>query len=187
MHTHTHPKQPLLSGQHTGYGSTKRISIDHKQHRHARTKGQSRGGHSHGDLNMRGVFLHVLGDALGNVGVIATALFIWLTDFDWRFYVDPAISLIITAIILASAIPICKAASCILLQGVPAGISVEDIKADIEDLPGIVSRHHVHVWQLSDTKLVGSLHVQVEFDFKGEGSRRWKLVCCSRGSCQNRR
>lgn len=174
-HTHAQSSKPLLSGQHAGYGSTKRKSIDHKQHRHAQPKEQQSGGHghSHGDLNMRGVFLHVLGDALGNVGVIATALFIWLTDFSWRFYMDPAISLIITAIILASAIPLCKAASRILLQAVPAGISVEDIKADIEDLPGIVSCHHVHVWQLSDTKLVGSLHVQVEFDFKGEGSARY--------------
>lgn len=114
-----------------------------------------------------------MGDALGNIGVIGTALFIWLTDYSWRFYMDPLISLIITMIILASAIPLCKAASRILLQAVPAGISVDDIQADIEDLPGIVSCHHVHVWQLSDTKLVGSLHVQVEFDFKGEGSARY--------------
>lgn len=183
--THTHaPHKPLLSGQHASYGSTKRKSIDHKQHRHAQPKEQSSGGgHSHGDLNMRGVFLHVLGDALGNVGVIATALFIWLTDFSWRFYMDPAISLIITAIILASAIPLCKAASRILLQAVPAGISVEDIKADIEDLPGIVSCHHVHVWQLSDTKLVGSLHVQVEFDFKGEGSARYMELAVAIRRC----
>lgn len=182
-HTHSPPSEPLLKGQHAGYGSTKRKSIDHKQHRHAQPKEQSKGGHDHGDLNMRGVFLHVLGDALGNVGVIATALFIWLTDYSWRFYMDPAISLIITAIILASAIPLCKAASRILLQAVPAGISVDDIKADIEDLPGIVSCHHVHVWQLSDTKLVGSLHVQVEFDFKGEGSARYMELALAIRRC----
>jgi len=182
-HTHTPPNKPLLSGQHAGYGSTKRKSIDHNQHRHAQPKEQSKGGHSHADLNMRGVFLHVLGDALGNVGVIAVALFIWLTDYSWRFYMDPVISLIITAIILASAIPLCKAASRILLQAVPAGISVDDIKADIEDLPGIVSCHHVHVWQLSDTKLVGSLHVQVEFDFKGEGSARYMELALAIRRC----
>ena len=122
---------------------------------------------------MRGVFLHVMGDALGNIGVIGSALFIWLTPFSWRFYADPAISLIITIIILCSAIPLCKAASRILLQAVPAGLSIDDIKEDIEDLPGILSCHHLHVWQLSDTKLVASLHVQVAFDFKGEGSARY--------------
>ncbi|OCK75135.1 cation efflux protein [Lepidopterella palustris CBS 459.81] len=146
----------------------------HIYHKHNQpAEGGKKGGHSHGDLNMRGVFLHVMGDALGNIGVIASALIIWLTDFWWRFYSDPLISLIITVIILCSAVPLCKAASRILLQAVPAGISVDNIKDDISELPGIVSCHHLHVWQLSDTKLVASLHVQVEFDFKGEGSARY--------------
>ena len=152
----------------------KHSAARHSTHKHNQPKNtESGGGHSHSDLNMRGVFLHVMGDALGNIGVIASALIIWLTDYSWRFYSDPAISLIITVIILGSAIPLCRAASRILLQAVPAGISIEDIKADIQELSGIVSCHHVHVWQLSDTKLVASLHVQVEFDFKGEGSARY--------------
>jgi zinc transporter 1 len=148
----------------------------HSKHNHSKPKeGGKHGGHghSHGDLNMRGVFLHVLGDALGNVGVIASALIIWLTDFSWRFYSDPLISLIITVIILCSAIPLCKAASRILLQAVPAGLSIDDIREDINALGGVVSCHHVHVWQLSDSKLVASLHVQVDFDFKGSGSAQY--------------
>jgi len=48
-----------------------------------------------------------------------------------------------------------------LLLAVPTGISVDQIKADILSLPGVVSCHHVHVWQLSDTTLVASLHVRV--------------------------
>ena len=149
----------------------------HMSHNHNQPKKEEgHTGHSHSDLNMRGVFLHVMGDALGNIGVIASALFIWLTNYSWRYYTDPAISLVITIIILGSAIPLCRAASRILLQGVPAGISVDNIKEDIEELPGILSCHHLHVWQLSDTKLVASLHVQVEFDFKGEGSARYMAL-----------
>ncbi|OJD29449.1 zinc cadmium resistance protein [Diplodia corticola] len=147
----------------------------HGDHKHNQPKDSGNGGghgHSH-DLNMRGVFLHVMGDALGNIGVIASALIIWLTDFSWRFYSDPLISLIITVIILCSAIPLCKAASRILLQAAPTSINVEDIESDILDLPGIISCHHLHVWQLSDTKLVASLHVQVAHDFKGQGSARY--------------
>ncbi|KAJ5630207.1 uncharacterized protein N7484_010307 [Penicillium longicatenatum] len=145
----------------------------HKHHNHAqpKPKGQ-KGGHSH-DLNMRGVFLHVMGDALGNIGVIASALVIWLTDYDWRFYVDPGISLLITVIILASAIPLCKAASRILLQAAPAGLSIDHIKEDIEGLPGVIGSHHLHVWQLSDTKVVASIHIQVDTEIKGEGSERY--------------
>lgn len=155
--------------------SPKKKQDCHTDHKHNQPKEHSKGGghrHSH-DLNMRGVFLHVMGDALGNIGVIASALIIWLTDFWWRFYTDPLISLIITIIILCSAIPLCKAASRILLQAVPAGLSIDDIKDDITELDGIISCHHLHVWQLSDTKLIASLHVQVDFDFKGEGSARY--------------
>lgn len=90
---------------------------------------------------MRGVFLHVLGDALGNIGVIATALFIWLTDFSWRFYADPVISLVITAIIFSSALPLVKSASLILLQGVPMGISLDDVKEDILEVPRTLLPH----------------------------------------------
>ena len=145
----------------------------HKGHKHTQAKDDGGNGHSHSDLNMRGVFLHVMGDALGNIGVIGSALIIWGTDFSWRFYADPAISLVITIIILCSAIPLCKAASRILLQAVPAGISIDDVKADIEKLPGILRSHDLHVWQLSDVALIASLHVEVEYDFKGEGSARY--------------
>ncbi|PGH05420.1 solute carrier family 30 (zinc transporter), member 1 [Blastomyces parvus] len=146
----------------------------HGGHNHAKPKThEGKKGHSHGDLNMRGVFLHVVGDALGNIGVIASALVIWLTDYSWRYYVDPGISLVITFIILASAIPLCKAASRILLQAVPADLSIDHILEDIQSLPGIISCHHLHVWQLSDTKLVCSLHIQVSHDIKGEGSDRY--------------
>lgn len=164
------------SAQQDSSNLKKPKSYDHAEHKHSQPKQEADGGHSHGDLNMRGVFLHVMGDALGNIGVIGSALIIrfsssrWST---WAQYADPAISLIITFIILGSAIPLCKAASRILLQAVPPGISVDDIQADIQDLPGVVSCHHLHIWQLSDTKKVASLHIQVEFDFKGEGSARY--------------
>lgn len=64
--------------------------------------------HSHGSgsMNMQALILHVFGDALGNVGVIATGLVIWLTSWSWRFYCDPVISLVITVIIFSSALPL---------------------------------------------------------------------------------
>lgn len=68
---------------------------------------QKKHGHAHdGSMNMRALVLHVLGDALGNIGVIATGLIMWLAHFSWRFYFDPIISLIITGIIFASALPL---------------------------------------------------------------------------------
>lgn len=163
-------------------GSPKKKRQDHRHdswhaaHIHSKPKDASaKGGHghSHGDLNMRGVFLHVMGDALGNIGVIVSALFIWLTSYKWRFYADPAVSLVITVIILASAVPLCKAASRILLQAVPIGMSVDDIKKDIECLPRVISAHHLHVWQLTNTRLVASLHVRVDCVVEGTGSAQY--------------
>lgn len=64
-------------------------------------------GHSHaGSMNMRAILLHVLGDALGNVGVIATGLVIWKSSWSFKYYFDPIISLVITLIIFSSALPL---------------------------------------------------------------------------------
>jgi len=57
------------------------------------------GNHAQGSMNMRALVLHVVGDALGNVGVIMTGLIIWLSAWQYKYYCDPVISLIITVII----------------------------------------------------------------------------------------
>jgi solute carrier family 30 (zinc transporter), member 1 len=131
------------------------------QHNRASNRASSHD-HSHGDLNMRGVWLHVLSDAFGNIGVIATALFIWKTDFSWRFYTDPAASILIACIIFFSAWPLCRAASRILLMAVPPAVNIDDIKAEVLSLQGVSGCHHLHVWQLSNSTTVASLHVRID-------------------------
>lgn len=116
-------------------------------------------GHSHGSMNMRALVLHVMGDALGNVGVIVTGLIIWLTTWSGRFYLDPAVSLIITIIIFTSALPLVRSASFILLQGVPPTVSLEDVRDSILKVDGVLSVHELHIWQLSESKIVASVHV----------------------------
>ncbi|KAF3939933.1 hypothetical protein ABW19_dt0205473 [Dactylella cylindrospora] len=163
-HLHDRPHAHPHKHNHTEYlADPPKDPAWHSDHEHAKPK-EKKGGHSHQNLNMRGVFLHVLGDALGNVGVILSALFIWKTDFWWRYYFDPAISLIITIIIFSSALPLCKSAASILLQAVPNGISLDDVKKDIENVPGVLSVHELHIWQLSDIKMVASLHVRIAFN-----------------------
>ena len=90
-------------------------------------RGRKEGGHHHhGSMNMRALLLHVLGDALGNVGVIASGLIIWQTTWSWKYYSDPMISLFITIIIFSSALPLVKSASYILLQGSLLSIRAEE-------------------------------------------------------------
>lgn len=88
-HSHNHSHVHAHDTDHPGHGGS------HGGH-----------GHAHGSMNMHAVLLHVIGDALGNVGVIATGLIIWLTEWKWKYYCDPMISLIITCIIFSSALPL---------------------------------------------------------------------------------
>ncbi|KAG4419251.1 hypothetical protein IFR04_007570 [Cadophora malorum] len=168
---------PLLTGNssngkskghdhnHEHLGPKPRHDSWHAEHNHNKPKKAKKGGHghSHDDMGMNAMILHVMGDALGNLGVIVSALIIWQTTWSGRFYADPAVSLFITLIILKSALPLTFATAKILLQATPDHIDVTDIKEDIQELPGVVSCHHVHIWQLSDTQIVASMHIQVEF------------------------
>ena len=117
---------------------------------------------STGSLNMHGVFLHVLGDALGNVGVILSGIFIWKTDYSWRFYSDPVVSLFITVIICASAIPLSSKACKILLQATPEDINADLVKAQILKIKGVYSVHDFHIWNLDESFSIASLHVEIK-------------------------
>ncbi|RKP31422.1 hypothetical protein METBISCDRAFT_22446 [Metschnikowia bicuspidata] len=112
-------------------------------------------------MNTESMFLHVLGDALGNIGVIITALFIWKTDYTWRFYSDPVISLVITMIIFSSALPLCRKSSKILLQATPHYLDLNRIVEEIVLIPSIKSVHDFHVWNLDEDFLVASLHLEM--------------------------
>ncbi|KAJ1673144.1 Zinc resistance conferring protein, partial [Spiromyces aspiralis] len=74
---------------------------DAHDHEHEHDTGSGRRGNK-GHLNMHGVWLHVFGDCLANLAVIASAAFIWLTDYSWRFYIDPVVSIIINTIVVAA-------------------------------------------------------------------------------------
>lgn len=113
------------------------------------------------DFGMLGVLIHILGDAINNVGVIISALIIWLTHSPSRFYADPAVSMWIAAMILISAIPLTKRSGKILLQSAPLGVRIEDIKHDLESIPGVLSVHELHVWRLDQRKAIASAHVVV--------------------------
>lgn len=112
-------------------------------------------------MNMEGVFLHVVGDALGNIGVIITALFIWMTDYLWRYYSDPLISIVITLIIFSSALPLCRKSCKILLQATPQYLDLNKIVEEIVLIPTIKSVHDFHVWNLDEDFLVASLHLEL--------------------------
>ncbi|KAM0343992.1 hypothetical protein ACHAPU_008050 [Fusarium lateritium] len=114
------------------------------------------------DLGMMGVFIHVLGDAINNIGVMVAAAVIWKDEGDGRYYADPAVGVFISLMILISAIPVVKSSGAILLQTAPRGIDLEDVKHDIERIPGVKSVHELHIWRLDQHKSVASAHIVVD-------------------------
>ncbi|XP_011504829.1 PREDICTED: zinc transporter 1 [Ceratosolen solmsi marchali] len=121
-------------------------------------------GHSHGDasqMNMRGVFLHVLSDALGSVIVIVSALIVWLTNWDYKYYIDPALSLLLVMLILKSVWPLLRESALILLQTVPTHIKVDAIQQRLlENVDGVLAVHEFHVWQLAGDRIIASAHIR---------------------------
>jgi len=108
---------------------------------------------------MMGVLIHVIGDAINNIGVIIAAAVIWKAKFEGRFYADPGVSMGISFLILLSSLPLVKNSGSILLQSVPLGVNLEDVKHDLEKIPGITSVHELHAWRLSQNKAIASAHV----------------------------
>ncbi|SGZ57879.1 CIC11C00000002105 [Sungouiella intermedia] len=167
-HSHEH-SHGSIEGNGSSNGSSTNISeylpdtvVDRYDERSSlMSKKQEKQKHKKKSMNMEGVFLHVLGDALGNIGVIVTALFIWKTNYSWKYYSDPLVSLLITAIIFSSALPLCRKSCKILLQATPANVNSNKIVEEITLIPAIKSLHDFHIWNLNEDFLVASVHIEL--------------------------
>ncbi|ESN93629.1 hypothetical protein HELRODRAFT_115498 [Helobdella robusta] len=114
-------------------------------------------------LNMRGVFLHVLGDALGSVVVIISAICIIFIEQDWKYFIDPVLSLVLVAIVLSTTIPLLRESALILLQTVPTHIKVSTLKDKLlSKVSGVLAVHEFHVWQLAGSRIIASAHIRCQ-------------------------
>ena len=116
------------------------------------------GHHEHDDLNARAAFLHVLGDALSSVGVIAAGIILLLTGWTW---VDPAMSVLIGLIIMAGARRVLKEAIHILNEGAPEDADAQEVTQALAEIPEVLEIHDVHVWTVGPGYRVLSAHVLV--------------------------
>lgn len=116
-------------------------------------------GHSHDNLNMRGAYLHVLGDLLGSVGAIGAAVVVLATG--WA-PADPLISIVIALLILFSAWNLVKESTEVLLESAPGHIDVGKVIGDLGSIEGLFEVHDVHVWTLTSGFVALSGHGIVE-------------------------
>jgi cobalt-zinc-cadmium efflux system protein len=113
-------------------------------------------GHDHDDLNTRAAFLHVLGDTLSSVGVIAAGVVILFTGWLW---VDPLVSVLIGLIILAGSWRVLKQTVHILTEGAPEGVTASEVAQAMRQAPGVAEVHDLHVWTVSPGYPALSAHV----------------------------
>jgi cobalt-zinc-cadmium efflux system protein len=109
-----------------------------------------------GDVNIRSVFLHMLGDTLSTAAVIAGGAAILFSGIMW---IDPVLSLLIAGMILWSSITIVRETLNILLEGTPSAVSLAHVRTAISDIPGVLDVHDLHVWSLGSSSHALASHV----------------------------
>ncbi len=116
-------------------------------------------GSHHHNLNLRGAFLHVVSDALGSVGAIVAGLIMLFTGW---YVADPVISILIGLLILHSSWSLIKESFSVLMQAVPKGIQLEDVRKTIEEVEGVGAVHDLHVWAVTSDIFTLSAHAVIE-------------------------
>jgi cobalt-zinc-cadmium efflux system protein len=114
--------------------------------------------HQH-DVNIRGAFLHMLGDAMGSVAIMAGALVIRYTGW---VRVDPVLSIAIACLIVWTAWGIIRESLNILLEGLPRGIRLCDVTSSMRGIEGVLDVHDLHIWSLGSDTHALSCHVLID-------------------------
>lgn len=109
-------------------------------------------------LNVRGAFLHMMGDLLTSVVVLVNGVILMYRPWYW---LDPALSLLIVAFILKNCWVIVKDAAAIMMNATPRGLDLEAVRRFLEDLPEILGVHYLHAWNTSSSNIAFSCHVVV--------------------------
>ncbi len=110
----------------------------------------------HGDMNLRGAFLHMASDAVVSLGVVASGALILFTGWQW---LDPLTSLGIVALITGSTWGLLRQSVDLAMDAVPAGVDQAAVQAALEQLPGVVEVHDLHIWGLSTTRTALTAHL----------------------------
>ena len=110
-------------------------------------------------LNVKGAYLEVMADAAGSVGVIVAG---WLVAVTGMVVWDTAVALAIGAFVAVRAVLLGKQVLDVLGQSAPAGVEVDQVTADLENIPGVCDVHDLHLWTLTSGMLVATAHLVAE-------------------------
>jgi cobalt-zinc-cadmium efflux system protein len=115
------------------------------------------GGHGHQhDLNVRSAFIHMLGDVAVSVGVVASGALILATNWLW---LDPAVSLVISIVIVLGTWRLLRHSLGMALQAVPPSIDPDTVRNHLAAIPGVTAVHDLHIWPMSTTSTALTSHL----------------------------
>jgi len=108
------------------------------------------------DLNVKSAFLHMAADAVVTAGVVAAGIVIWLTHWEW---LDPAVSLVVSVVIIVGTWGLLKSATGLALAAVPEGVDAAAVRSHLLALPGVTGLHDLHIWGMSTTETALTCHL----------------------------
>jgi cobalt-zinc-cadmium efflux system protein len=111
------------------------------------------------NLNTRAALVHVVGDLIGSVAAITAGAVIYFTG--WQ-PIDALLSVVIALLILASTVRLLRDALHVLMEGVPAGVRLEEVGQALSQIDGVRAVHDLHVWNISSGQVALSAHVDLD-------------------------
>jgi cobalt-zinc-cadmium efflux system protein len=121
------------------------------------------------DLNMRGVYLHMAGDAAVSLAVAVAGGIVLYTGWNW---LDPALTLIVSAVILWASWDLLRQSLGLALQAVPAGIETARVRELLAGLPGVAEVHDLHIWAMSTSETALTAHLVIPAGHPGDAFLR---------------
>lgn len=177
-HGHSHGGSKKKKEKKTGY-----VQLDNKQadaehhdephdieHGHGINSSPDSHGHSHGshghekNINVSAAFIHVLGDAIQSVGVMIAAGLIWYNP-DYKI-ADPICTFLFSIVVLFTTTRLIRQSVAVLMEGVPEGISPDEVEENLLNINGVIDIHDLHIWSLSVGKPSLSVHILANDDSK---------------------
>ena len=119
-------------------------------------------------LNLRGAFLHVLGDTLSSVGVIIGGVVVTFTSYT---IIDPLVAILIGVLILRNAFSLVRESTDILMEATPRHLELAKVAKTIQSVEGVIGVHDLHIWTITSGLYALSGHVIVRAEPLEEGSR----------------
>ncbi len=116
---------------------------------------------SHGNLNIKAAYLHLLTDVMTSIAVLIGGL---LMKYYQLFWVDPLVTIIIAIYLIQASYSLITESVSILMQSTPKSVDLQDIENTVEQIKGLKNIHHIHLWQLDDHQLILEAHLDFDED-----------------------